>query len=155
MTFGHRFNWASLVAIAVIGAGARHWFNLRSRGQANSWILPVAAVGIFGLAVVGSLESITVDVDVEHAQIEYSRVQSIIEKRCVVCHAADPAHELFAAPPKNVILETPQQIQAQATAIDAQAVRSHIMPMGNLTQMTTEERAIVGQWIAQGARIDQ
>ena len=34
MTFGHASNWAVLAAIALIGAGIRHYFNLKSKGCA-------------------------------------------------------------------------------------------------------------------------
>ena len=50
------------------------------------------------------------------------------------------------------MFDTPQQIQAQAARIQAQAVASQIMPLGNITQMTQEERNMVGAWIAKGAR---
>ncbi|MGH8436979.1 MAG: hypothetical protein ACRERX_21520, partial [Pseudomonas sp.] len=36
--------------------------------------------------------------------------------------------------------------------IQAQAVATQTMPLGNITQMTQEERDLIGAWIAQGAR---
>ena len=53
-------------------------------------------------------------------------------------------------PPKNLDL-TPAQIVAHAQAINQQAVQSKAMPIGNLTQMTEEERGMLGGWIAAGA----
>ncbi|MNG22362.1 hypothetical protein D3C84_1068360 [compost metagenome] len=50
------------------------------------------------------------------------------------------------------MLDTPQQIQMLAPKIQAQAVASQIMPLGNITQMTQEERDLIGRWIAQGAK---
>ncbi|MNR68885.1 hypothetical protein D3C85_1937400 [compost metagenome] len=49
------------------------------------------------------------------------------------------------------MLDTPQQIQQQAARIQAQAVASQIMPLGNITQMTQQERDLIGAWIVQGA----
>ncbi len=48
----------------------------------------------------------------------------------------------------------PQQIQQLAPKIQAQAVASQIMPLGNITQMTQEERNLIGSWIAKGAQIN-
>ncbi|MNO03732.1 hypothetical protein D3C81_2245190 [compost metagenome] len=49
------------------------------------------------------------------------------------------------------MLDTPQQIQQQAARIQAQAVATQIMPLGNITQMTQQERELIGAWIAKGA----
>jgi uncharacterized membrane protein len=50
------------------------------------------------------------------------------------------------------MFDTPMQIQQQAARIQAQAVASQIMPLGNITQMTQQERDLIGTWINQGAR---
>ena len=52
MTYGHTWNWAILAALSLIGAGARHYFNLKHQGQHKVWILPVAAVAMIALAFV-------------------------------------------------------------------------------------------------------
>ncbi|MCY1173712.1 hypothetical protein D9M73_138860 [compost metagenome] len=59
---------------------------------------------------------------------------------------------MFTSAPGGVMLDTPQQIQMLAPKIQAQAVASQIMPLGNITQMTQEERDLIGGWIAQGAK---
>jgi uncharacterized membrane protein len=53
-----------------------------------------------------------------------------------------------------LILDTPEQIKAQAAKIHAQSVASQIMPLGNITQMTQEERELIGSWIDQGAQLN-
>jgi uncharacterized membrane protein len=58
-----------------------------------------------------------------------------------VCHSAKPTSPLFSAAPAGVMFDTPQQIQAQAARIQAQAVASQIMPLGNITQMTRRTQA--------------
>ena len=51
MTYGHDFAWAVLVALMVIGAWVRHYFNLRHTGR-NAWAIPAtAAAAIAGIAV--------------------------------------------------------------------------------------------------------
>lgn len=50
------------------------------------------------------------------------------------------------------MFDTPEQIKLQAPRIQAQAVASQIMPLGNITQMTQQERDLIGAWIVQGAQ---
>nr|WP_285899539.1 urate hydroxylase PuuD [Pseudomonas boanensis] len=82
----------------------------------------------------------------------FDKVHSVIQERCTVCHSAKPTSPMFTAAPGGVMLDTPQQIQMLAPKIQAQAVASQIMPLGNITQMTQEERDLIGRWIAQGAK---
>ncbi|WP_072431611.1 MULTISPECIES: urate hydroxylase PuuD [unclassified Pseudomonas] len=84
----------------------------------------------------------------------FEKVHSVIQERCSVCHSAKPTSPLFSAAPGGVMFDTPQQIQQQAARIQAQAVTTQIMPLGNITQMTQQERDLIGAWISQGARTD-
>jgi uncharacterized membrane protein len=80
-------------------------------------------------------------------------VQAVITARCLGCHSATPKQPGFAAPPGGVMFDTPAQIRAHAPRIHAQAVASQVMPPGNLTGITPEERALLGAWIARGAPV--
>ncbi|MBD8190730.1 urate hydroxylase PuuD [Pseudomonas fluorescens] len=86
------------------------------------------------------------------ASTDFGQVHSVIEQRCTVCHSAKPTSPLFSTAPAGVMFDTPAQIQQQAARIQAQAVASQIMPLGNITQMTQQERDLIGTWINQGAR---
>lgn len=83
---------------------------------------------------------------------DFGKVHSVIQERCTVCHSSKPTSPMFTSAPGGVMLDTPQQIQMLAPKIQAQAVASQIMPLGNITQMTQEERDLIGRWIAQGAK---
>ena len=72
-----------------------------------------------------------------------------MQKHCVMCHAAKPAHESFQEAPKYITLETIADIKKNAAPISAQTVQTKAMPLGNQTAMTDEERQKIGQWIAQ------
>ena len=78
----------------------------------------------------------------------------MIHERCTVCHSAQPSSPLFSAAPAGVMFDTAEQIREQAAKIHAQTVASQIMPLGNITQMTQDERDLLGDWIAKGASID-
>ncbi|EFQ62135.1 urate hydroxylase PuuD [Pseudomonas lactucae] len=85
------------------------------------------------------------------ATIDFDKVHGVIQERCAVCHSAKPTSPLFSTAPAGVMFDTPAQIQQQAARIQAQAVASQIMPLGNITQMTQQERDLIGTWINQGA----
>jgi uncharacterized membrane protein len=72
--------------------------------------------------------------------------------RCSMCHAGEPAWDGVVAPPKGVMLDTPERIRAHAEEIARQAVLTHAMPPGNVTGMTPEERAVLAAWVGAGAR---
>jgi uncharacterized membrane protein len=61
---------------------------------------------------------------------------------------------MFSTAPAGFMLDTPEQIKAQAAKIHAQTVATQIMPLGNITQMTQDERDLIGSWIAKGAQIN-
>jgi len=146
MTFGHPRAWLVLLAIAGLAAFVRHFFNLRHRGRAAWWIPATAAAGTLVLAIAMAPTRAPAT-----AAPAFAEVERIVAARCAACHAETPRQEGFAVAPKGVLLDTPVRIEAQAAAIDAQAVRSRAMPIGNLTGMTDEERNTLGAWIAAGA----
>ncbi|MNP40410.1 Cytochrome c [compost metagenome] len=81
----------------------------------------------------------------------FDKIHNVIQERCAVCHSAKPTSPLFSAAPAGVMFDTPQQIKQMAPRIQAQAVATQIMPLGNITQMTQQERDMIGAWIAKGA----
>lgn len=87
------------------------------------------------------------------AGVSFETINKVIQERCSVCHSATPSHAAFAAAPAGVMLDTPEEIKANAPRIVAQTVTTQVMPLGNMTQMTEEERALIGTWVEQGATI--
>jgi len=157
LTYGHPLAWAILAGLFVVGVVTRHGFNLRNQGKRTAWIFPAAALALLALALVAAG---TGDRGPERAAsdggaVEYARVREILVARCVTCHAEEPAHRLFDAPPGGVTLETLEEAVAWAARIEAVAVDTRIMPLGNFTGMTDEERAILGRWIEAGTPVDR
>ncbi len=138
MTFGHRANWAILLALALAGALVRLWFVARHKGHAPAWTLAVACVLV--LATAAAIAPRT-----EKSAVSFSEVKPVIEARCVSCHADKPAFPGMAEAPKGVKLDTEERIRAQAPLI-RQTVRARAMPPGNLTGLTDEERALIERW---------
>jgi len=160
MTYGHSAGWAILAALSLIGAGTRHYFNLKHKGHHNVWILPVAALAMVALAFVSKPPpppppTLAV-VGAEAPKVETYPVQHIIEKHCVSCHQAHPKNRLWPmpTPPKGIDLSQARNVKRYATQIMAQAVNSKVMPLANETKMTDEERQELGAWIKAGALLD-
>ena len=169
-TYGSQYNWLILAALGALSVLVRHYFNTRHDSNRFAWALPAAAVGMICLAFVLSPNRQPVPQNLapttpEQASVtgqqggaasngEFSKVSSVIEERCTVCHSATPTSPLFSAAPGGVMFDTPEQIRQMADKIHAQTVASQIMPLGNITQMTQEERDLLASWIEQGAQIN-
>jgi uncharacterized membrane protein len=147
----HARAWLVLLALMVLGAWIRLFFNLRHGGR-TVWAIPVtAAMALVALAVAIRPEDSSSEAG--GPPVEFARVAAVVEQRCAPCHSARPTNESFSTAPAGVVLDTPAQIETQAEAIDEQAVKSKAMPLGNVTGMTEGERQLLGRWIDQGAAI--
>jgi uncharacterized membrane protein len=148
----HKHAWAILMAISLAGALIRLYSVLSHRGDKKPGLL-IGGYGILiGLFVV--LFPKAPDAGAMVQKVSFSQVRPVIEAKCAGCHAAKPTFAGFAAPPKNVMLETPDQIKAQAPAIHQQTVVTRVMPIGNLTNISDAERALIAAWFSQGAKIE-
>jgi uncharacterized membrane protein len=147
--FAREGGWLVLVALMLVGAWIRHYFNLRHGGR-RVWAIPASAV----LAVLAIAIAIRPD-DAEPAgaAVPFPQVAAIVEERCAVCHSMTPTDPSFSSPPAGIAFDTPEQIRARADAIEEQAVRTRAMPLGNETGMTDAERELLGRWIRQGAKV--
>ena len=64
-----------------------------------------------------------------------------IMSRCSMCHMAEPVWAGVATPPKDVLLDSPENIRRHARLIELNAVRSDAMPPGNVTADDRERAA--------------
>ena len=72
---------------------------------------------------------------------------TIVNTHCTACHASNPSHPAFQAPPAGIELESLSLLAVHADKVHQVAVDSHYMPLGNLTGMSEEERQQLGQWL--------
>lgn len=142
LTYNHAWNWVILMAFTVAGALIRVWFVARHKGRASP--LPIVVAIAILLAVAFALAPRTQAASSGPATL--AEVQPIIERRCTTCHSADPTFAAFPAAPAGVVLDTAEQIRSQALRIHQQTVVLQVMPIGNLTQMTDGERAVIDAW---------
>jgi uncharacterized membrane protein len=150
MTYSHPRGWLVLGVIMLAGVLVRQFFVLRHKGR-MLWPLPgMAAALLVALAVAIAPAPVKPRAAAKADGVSFAQVKAVLDARCIPCHAAQPTQPGFAQPPKGVILETSEQIGQNAAKI-AETIGNKYMPIGNLTQMTDEERAVVASWFAQGA----
>nr|WP_275041322.1 urate hydroxylase PuuD [Massilia sp. 9096] len=154
MTYRHAHAWAVLGAIMAAGVFIRHFFNLRHKGRIE-WRYPAIGVaillGVF-VALMPEPPGITgARTSAGASQVQFAQVQTIIQQRCVACHAAHPTQPGFASAPAGVMLDDANGVKQNAARIYQQAVQLKAMPLANMTNMTDAERAQLGAWFQAGA----
>ncbi|MGI9203466.1 MAG: urate hydroxylase PuuD [Woeseiaceae bacterium] len=142
MTYSHEYNWLILIAITLVGALIRVYFVARHKGKASPVPIIIAAIMILALAAALAPSSRATAVE----KVSLATVRPVLETRCTICHSAAPTHPAFPAAPGGVMLDTDEQINAEASRIHQQTVVLQAMPIGNLTQMSDAERALVDAW---------
>ena len=144
--YSHPQSWLVVALILVAGALIRHHLNRVDAGDDWSrygWALPVAAFALIAaIYVTAPRPPATTGVAVTDTQ-----AMQIVQKHCVMCHARKPTHESFQEPPKNVALESVEQLRQYAPLILTQTVQNRAMPLGNQTAMTEDERQMLGAWV--------
>jgi uncharacterized membrane protein len=151
MVTSHHLAWLLLALISAGGVSIRYFFILKHHGIIRHEFLALGALLIFSVSVIASTKPKT-DVVVT-SPVPFATAQAIIQKHCVTCHSATPTHKGFAAPPLGAAFDTPEHIQKYAPKIHERAVATTSMPLGNETGITDAERAQLGAWIKQGAKI--
>ena len=146
MTFVGEDLWILVGLVVLIGAIIRDYFNTSHSGPLGS--------GSGGSADGVGINHHTRTVD--QARNFGARCKASHYRSAGAQHRDDPlcrlsrgaAHDSrLYPPPKGVILETLSDVQRYKAQVYAQSVSSHAMPPGNMTQMTPEERAILGHWL--------
>jgi len=143
LTYNHAYNWLILVGISLAGALIRVWFVARHKGKASPW---PAILAVLILLVVAAAIAPRTNAASPAQSASLAQVRAIIEHRCTTCHAATPTHPAFPAAPGGVVLETGEQILAEASRIYQQTVVTKAMPIGNLTGITDDERLLLDHW---------
>ena len=140
--------WLVLVAVSLAGVFIRLFFTFRHRGalKPSFWAIGIALLAAVFVALMPR------GAGTAAGGATFAEVKAIVALRCAGCHAEKPTYPGFAAAPKNIALDTDARIVAQAPLVHQQAVVLKAMPIGNLTQMTDDERAKVDAWFRSGIR---
>lgn len=156
-TFETRWNWLVLACIFVASFLVRHWFNTMHTGKKpEPWLWPAAAVPIVAAMLLTLFGQSAPSMPPGAAALPatFAEVQEIVQKRCHVCHSAHPTYPGFSQAPKGVMFDTPAEIATLSQQIYAQAVKTHTMPLNNITRITEAERGALGTWIVDGSKVN-
>jgi uncharacterized membrane protein len=148
-TYSHPQAWAVLALICGAGVLIRHFFNRKHYGV-YAWHYLVAGAALLGAAAVWTAPHIQPLPPVT-GPVTLNRVRTIVGQRCVACHSQAPTFPGITQPPAGVILTSSAGIVQNAQRIYQQVVVTRIMPLGNATQITDEERAVIAAWVSAGA----
>jgi uncharacterized membrane protein len=139
-----------------MGVTIRHYFNSKhSRAGNPTWTWLATAILfliVAWLSTIPRADEVQQEAGLRQEALIYAsadgfeEVTDIVMGRCSMCHAAEPGWEGMHWPPKDVVLETPEQIAGAARRIYLQAGVSHAMPPANLSYMEPQERAAIVRW---------
>ena len=149
--YGNARPWAVLGLLFVVGAALKYVMNFRGQTHPVVFVGGAASlIGVVALTTVGGDAMSGLSAYEGKAPVSFATVNTIVQARCVTCHAVKPTSPMFPAPPNGIVLETPEQLAAQGDRMFVRAVTTKTMPLGNMTGMTDEERGLLGAWVAQG-----
>ena len=161
-TYSHPLNWLVLFVIIFAGAGIRHFMNIRYGMKTTlPWLGPIVAITAVTIALLFGLTArpaearpIATTPKSGLPPVAFEAVHIIIQARCITCHAARTSEPMFPVAPVGVMFDTPEQIQILAPRIKERAVVTRTMPFINKTNITDEERELIGRWVDEGAHLE-
>ncbi|QSI75043.1 urate hydroxylase PuuD [Niveibacterium microcysteis] len=147
-TYSHPQGWLVLVLIMLGAALIRHFFNLKHKGEWR-WEYPVAGGAIL-LAVLWWTAPAPVVRDASKPVPALAQVLPVIQARCTACHAEKAT--MMPSAPGGVMFDTEARVRQHAQRIFARATQTKDMPLGNITGITDDERALIAAWYLGGTR---
>ncbi len=145
-------NALHLLLLSVSGAMVRH--AMVTNKPIERWTLAPAAIGIAALVFV-TAESFSKSGSPAANEVSFEQVQPVFQARCISCHAVKPTDDVIRETPKGVALENESQIRQHLPKILEMAVVAKSMPLGNKTNMTDEERQLIGAWVQKQLTVSQ
>ena len=151
-TYAHARNWAILVLMMAAGVAIRHFFNRKHKGV-YAWQYPALGAGLLGV-VAWMTQPKVIELPPVEGEITFNRVRAIVGQHCIQCHSPQPTFPGYTQPQAGVLLHTPADLVQNAPRLYQQVVVTRIMPLGNLTKMTDQERAVLAAWVQSGAKME-
>ena len=153
--YSNPYNWLVLLVLIGGGAGVRHVLNIRFGFRLWRPVL-FGTIGATVAALYAIVQTGSAPAPVQSADsagpVSLAEVRHVIDRRCGSCHSVRQSDPSFGPAPGGVTFDTAEEIVARAIRIRERAVTTRTMPPANKTQITDEERALLGRWIAQGVR---
>lgn len=157
--YAHPHNWLVLALFMAAGALIRQFFVLWHSGGRAWGLLAAGMIVLIGTFVwlapptPPDTKELVKTSTLSHAlespslaDAESADIDTILKRHCAACHSAHPS--LMVTAPKGVMFDDPRSIERYADLILRQAVVLKVMPPGNITAISEEERAAIGRWYA-------
>jgi uncharacterized membrane protein len=158
MTYQHQNAWLVLMAIGIVSAWIRHYFNLKHIGISRPSILITGAIGMIMIAGWVSTPAKPTQPAQAQAQAQAEQlaplelteqqqaVFDVMQTHCANCHSATPTDDIFVVAPLGLMFDTWPQIKQRAAVVHQRAVITKDMPMMNKTAMTESDRQVIANW---------
>lgn len=146
--YSHPWAWIILPLVMVSGIAFRHFRNvqLKTESRAPTYLIIglVMLAGAIGISLIPSGQ-----VNERQAQVVPSdeTAMTIIQTRCATCHSRTPSDPNFSSAPNGFVLDTLDDAKRKAGLALQRTVVDRTMPLGNLTEMSEEERTALGAWL--------
>ncbi len=152
--YGHEYNWLILIGILGLTAYGRHYFNLKNTGVDKPSILVIAGLLLVILALLVSIEkpkSATVQKTIDAgavatspneivAEESVSVLMTLTQQHCQGCHSKNPTQAGFSVAPAGIVFDDEASL-LKSKEVAITSVKSNYMPLGNMSNMTEEERS--------------
>jgi len=152
MTYAHHANWIILVAITLITAAVRQYFVLRHFGKQKPLLLIGAIISTITLAYLIAPATNKTTIPSKAQVVNAKKIETIIAARCGSCHSQSPTDDVFKIAPAGIIFSDIASIERLSIRIKARVIDSKDMPFMNKTQMTSEERQMLAQWLSKASQ---
>jgi uncharacterized membrane protein len=148
LLFATRFNWVIVAIILALGPVIRHFFNERHAGRKSPWwVWGVAAFGMIAIGFLSAAGPREAKTGALSTAPTFASVEEIVMTRCSMCHAAEPVWEGIVTAPKGILLDSTEHIHRNLRLAARNAAWAGAMPPGNVTGMTSEERAVIAAYM--------
>ncbi len=149
MTYSHQYNWIILILISAFGAFIRHFMITLKKTPI------IIALGLLFILISFTAPKNNLVIASDRKISFQKEVKPIFENRCIRCHSRHPSDDEFTEAPLGVNFEQVEIIQSLTHKIYNRVIVQKDMPLQNKTQITDLERSTIGQWIKQGAIVDE
>ncbi|WP_341861376.1 urate hydroxylase PuuD [Gymnodinialimonas sp. 57CJ19] len=165
LSFATEYSWIIAALIFLTGVTIRHYFNtMHKTGKGPHWTWAVTVLLFIAIAW---LSTAPMGDTYEEAEARaftpyeeqfvqaatWEDARQIVMGNCSMCHAREPVWPGMMWAPRNVVLETDQDIARHAQQIVLHAGYSGAMPPPNaVSTMTPENRAILVAWYNEATR---
>ena len=155
LAYATRLSWVILALVLVMGAVIRHFYNMRHQGRPSPW-------WTWGVAVACGPDRVAVDARAAQERapaqarraaairpVSSAQVEDIVMNRCSMCHAPEPVWAASPSRPRACCSTLPPASRPTPARSPA-PVWSSAMPPSNVTDITAEEREVLGAWVSSG-----